>query len=140
MLLTLVLLLSLAVHAESSFEYVSPDQKAQLEKDFREGSLSPTQQSELLQKTWSCDMYGMRTRLQIQRGLKLYQLVDDKSGVKNNGVQLIAHYNKESGQLIGRDGRFEDQIKMTARGQLISRLSLSAGSHDVLAYSLCKAM
>lgn len=139
MLATLIFLLGTGAGA-ANFEYVSPDQKAQLEKDFQEASLSDLQKTELITKKWTCDMYGVRTRLQIQRGLKLYQLADDKSGIKNNGVQLITHYNRESGQLTGRDDRFEDRIKMTARGQLISRLSLSSGTRDVLAYSLCEAM
>lgn len=139
MLATLILLMAMGAGA-TGFEYVSPEQKAQLEKDFQDASLSDLQRTELFGKKWTCDMYGVRTRLQVQHGLKLYQLVDDKNGVKNSGVQLIARYNKESGRLTGRDDRFEDQIKMTARGQLISRLSLSSGTHDVLAYSLCEAM
>lgn len=89
-------------------------------------------------------MYGVRTRMQIQRNVKLYSLKKDALGAyANTGAQVVSSYSPFNGSLQGKTERFEDQIRLTGDGQLISRLSLRGQEENgptVIAYSICKSM
>jgi hypothetical protein len=121
------------------FEYISPERRQELEMDFNSSAVKPLISNEIKHKKWTCDMYGVRTRLQVQRDVKLYNWKDDNSW-KNDGAQVIVSYTPEKDVLVGRTERFEDQVKLKADGRLISQLSLVKPNREVIAYSVCKSL
>lgn len=88
-------------------------------------------------------MYGVRSRMQVQRQVKLYRFrqLPNSPTIQNSGSQVVSSYKLENNNLVGRDSRLEDQLRLTAEGKLISRLSLrAAASPTVLAYSICSPL
>ena len=134
----LFLSFSLAGHS-LDLEYVSPEVRQDLEAQFASESTIPLTEAAIKTKEWSCDMYGMRSHLQVKRNVKLYQW---KSGSdwENHGAQLIQKYGIEKNVLVGQHDRFEDQVKLDAKGQLLSKLSLTTPQRQVIAYSVCKSI
>lgn len=129
------LCLGLAGHA-IEMEYISPEKKQELETQFEKAIFSSKDSTTLKQKLWTCDMYGVRTRLQVKRGVKLYNFKKE-SDWHNDGAQIVRDYKPENGRLIGMAGNLEDQVKMNSKGQLISRLSLTRPERQVVAYAVC---
>jgi hypothetical protein len=101
---------------------------------------------------WLCDMYGMRTRLQVERGVRLYRFAatGDASGTgagaiasakwKNLGAQMVREYSVSGAEFSGQEGPVVDQIRLKKDGkQLVARMSLSdqTKGKSVLAYSVC---
>lgn len=124
-------------------EFISLEQKAQLERQFNDAKLAADDAAKLNGRKWTCDMYGVRSRMQVQRGVKLYSLKrNELGGFTNDGAQVISNYSAEPGSLSGKNSRFEDQVRMDSEGRLISRLSLRGATLDtpVIAYSICKAL
>lgn len=126
------LTLSLTGHAVD-LEYIGPNRRAELEKEFHSAKLPP---AKMPASRWSCDMYGMRTHLQVKRGVRLYDW--DKNG-RNNGAQVASEYLAEDGSLVGRTSRFEDRVRLSDSGELISELRLREPNPRVVAYSVCRA-
>lgn len=120
-------------------EYISPERRAELEKDFNSEPFKFPDSSSIKHKKWTCDMYGVRTRLQVQRDVKLYNFKSD-SNWRNDGAQVVTEYKIEEKSLVGRSERFEDQVKINSKGELISRLSVSSPERQVVAYSVCKSL
>lgn len=136
-LMSLIVAAGTAVGME--MEYISPEQKDQIAADFEKAKLEKA--DEVLDRKWSCDMFGVRSRLQVQRGVNLYSLRSAMDGeILNKGAQVVAKYQPKDGALLGRTDRFEDEIRMTSSGQLISRLSGRQAGVGVIAYSICKAL
>lgn len=122
-------------------EYFSPAEKNKLVAEFEQAKLENAKA--LTGKTWNCSMYGVRTRLQVQRDVKLYALNSEpheEKRLRNSGAQVISQYAVENSVLVGRTVKFEDQIRLTADGRLISRLSLRDPTPTVLAYSVCSPL
>lgn len=80
-------------------------------------------------------MYGVRTRLQVKRGVKLYNW--KKSDWQNDGAQIVRDYQAGNNGLIGSTGKLEDEVKINAKGKLISRLTLTEPKREVVAYAVC---
>lgn len=123
--------------AFADLEYVSPTQRKLLQKTFLTSSFKV---SAKVQGKWKCDMFGMRTHLQVQRDMELY---DWSQGEKpnlwtNQGAQPVSAYKVSHGTLTGTHDRFEDQVKYTDDGRLISQLSVVTPNRMVVAYSLCR--
>lgn len=142
MTLSVLLTFGSLAAAAPEVEYISEEKQKQLETLFNSGHFDPSKDSAKVQaNTWNCEMYGMRTRMQVQRGLKLYKWTREKNDVwQNGGAQLVSEYKCEGSSLVGRRDRFEDQVKLTEDGVLISRLSLISPAGTVLAYSVCKTL
>jgi hypothetical protein len=138
MIFFLGLSLAMAGHA-LELEYISPERRAELEKDFNSDTFKPVAGEQIKHKKWTCDMYGMRTNLQVKRDVKLYNFKNDAAW-ENSGAQVVVDYKVEDRSLIGRTDRFEDQVKLNGKGELISRLSLTAPERQVVAYSVCKSL
>lgn len=120
-------------------EYISPEQKNEISAEFERAKNESAEKA--IGRRWSCDMFGVRSGLQVQRGVKLYSLQAGLEGaVKNTGSQVVSNYLAVDGRLKGQNERFEDELRMTRDGRLISRLSLRQGSPSVIAYSLCKPL
>lgn len=122
--------------AQADLEFISPTQQAELAKEFETAEFSNKNQDNLREKSWTCDMYGVRSRMQVQRGLKLYKW--DETW-RNKGAQLVREYKPEKQALVGKSERFQDQVRLTSGGRLISQLSLNSPEHRVVAYSVCSA-
>lgn len=123
------------------FEHMSLEQKAQLERQFEEAKSAADRADSVAGRKWTCDMYGVRSRLQVQRDVNLYSLKKGPLGYTNAGAQVVQEYSASNGVFSGLNARFEDQIRLTADGRLISRLSRrgqAPGDGTVIAYSLCR--
>lgn len=81
-------------------------------------------------------MYGMRTRLQVERDVKLYRFSPSGRNFINLGAQMIQAYGIEGQGFIGRRGKLTDLVKAGPEDTLIAQLSMGSA---VLAYSVCKA-
>ena len=126
--------LTLVGHA-LELEYVSPLKQKELESEFARADFSNG--ALVKNKEWTCDMYGVRSRLQVKRGIKLYQWSDRESW-HNDGSQVVSEYRLQGRMLTGISKKgIEDQVKLTANGRLISRLSVTQPNPVVIAYSIC---
>lgn len=135
------LLFVYSVSGRADFEYITPEQRDKLESQFNQAAFDPAADSEkLLDRKWTCDMFGARSHMQVQHGLKLYTLESKDGEWRNKGAQLVNRYKAESKALIGFRDRFEDQVKITKDGLLVSRLSLNDPAKTIIAYSVCKTL
>src|ERR1035437_1266100 len=106
----LLVFYSLAGRA-AEVEFISPERRIELESLFKEAQFTPDKDTPKIKgHEWTCDMFGMRTHLQIQRGLKLYKWAE-KLEWHNVGAQLVSDYKSEGPALVGHRDRFEDQVK-----------------------------
>lgn len=134
-------LLSSRLGSATSFEYIGADTRSQLERDFREAH-APTAQA--LRKKWSCDMYGMRTHLQVKRGMVLYEFSnassDASSELTNLGRHNVRAYRLTQDGALGETEKLTDTIKITSQGKLIARLYAKMEGREPLlvAYSTCE--
>lgn len=133
-LASLLIFSGMLAHA-LDMEYISPAQKAELELQFEKAEVSSKDFAALKLKKWTCDMYGVRTRLQVKRGLKLYEW--NQENWHNEGSQIVRDYTFSDVGLTGKNGPIEDQVKVNPKGQLISRLSVLRPDRQVVAYAVC---
>jgi hypothetical protein len=123
----------------AELEYLSPERQHELENQFQSARFDSANNAEKLRnREWSCEMYGVRTRLQVQRDVKLYRWPSDSWN--NLGAQILSDYKAEPSALVARSARFEDQVKLTTEGRLVSRLTLNSPGRTVIAYSVCKSL
>ena len=141
LIFTIALLSSLTGQA-ASLEYISPELTKALAAEFSSAGLGDKDQALLKdKKAWTCSMYGVRTRLQVQHGVKLYDWSQAvASGWKNSGAQPVVDYHVEGGALLGKSAKVEDRVRLTKEGKLLSQLSLATPPHTVLAYSVCNSL
>lgn len=137
-LLSFALLASLTGQA-SELEYISQTKASELGTQFTDAN-TPAESLLNSKKNWNCDMYGVRTRLQVQRGVKLYAWTSEDGAWKNSGASPVSDYRMSKGTFSGRNAKIEDQIRITSEGHLISRLTTADDTHKVLAYSVCTAL
>lgn len=136
-----LLFLSGIIAQAVEFEHLSLEQKAQLEVQFERAKSLAELKKEVEGRKWSCDMFGVRSRMQVKRNVKLYSLKKrDTGSYSNSGAQVVSQYRESGNTLHGENERFEDQVRVTEDGRLISRLSLRGPSQPnmVIAYSLCR--
>ena len=136
--LLLLLTLTVAIAASADVEYISPDRQHELESMFNNAQFSATKDTPtLISHAWKCDMYGVRSRLQVHRDLKLYKWTSQAEGWHNDGAQVVSEYKSGEHALVGSKANFEDQVRVTTDGHIVSRLSLTAPLKETLAYSVC---
>ncbi len=91
--------------------------------------------------TWVCDMYGVRSNLQVMHNLKLYSFARAKDRFANRGVQMVPVYRTEAGEMRGfapvHQEKMQDDLRMTKDAHLVSRLT-QVSSGQVVAYSVCQ--
>jgi hypothetical protein len=121
-----------------AIEYIAPRDALSLKSQFSIATVpAETDLAAVAGKEWRCDMYGMRTRLQVERDLPLYKFTKANSTWRNDGAQLVKAYSAQSESLKGTSGRVTDEVRMAGHGtQLIGRMSLEGST--VLAYTTCK--
>jgi hypothetical protein len=122
--------------SSADIEFVSQKQRDSLIDTFTKAH-SPTQ----LQGRWKCELYGVRSSMQVHHDIELYRwLASDQPGLyKNLGAQPVNNYTLEAGILKGQQDRFEDQVKRTDDGHLISQLSVLTPQRMIVAYALCSS-
>lgn len=138
----ILLIVAISVALSSSaygLEFVSQEKSMGLKADF--GRAMPFTEKALrsvAEKDLKCDMYGVRTRLQVERGVVLYRFRLKNSTWENEGAQVVRNYRVAGTGLVGRHGGLTDTIRIVD-GQLISELSIETpqSSATVLAYSVC---
>lgn len=131
-LILLVLFTTSAFSFATEIHYISAAEKAQLQSDF--DSAKPVQQ---VSGSWVCDMFGVSSKLQVIRNVKLYSFEASKNSFQNHGAQaqIVPVYSLINGEMQGRGAKANDQIRRAKDGQLLSKLS-----HDglTIAYSRCR--
>lgn len=148
--LFLALLLGLpCVGLGAQVEYVEANQLEKLKSKFVAAkSLSSQSLQELDQSKWTCNMYGVSSRMQVERDLKLYHFelerVDKALQLKNRGAQLVKNYQREGSEVSGEKGSIKDRVRLTGEGELISQLEVhskkstdQAENQRILAISRC---
>lgn len=144
--LLVVLLLVLAspsLVGAMELEFVPNDAIRDLVHEFeRAGANSPQLD---LSGVWSCDLYGAQSRLQVKRGVLLYQFSTRRgNAIENEGAHPIKSYTyKSEGSLrtyVGSNGSLQDEVRLGSSGGLVTRL-ISKGSNEkvkVIAFSRCR--
>lgn len=130
--------MALGGNRTDAIEYVSPQRIVDLRTQFESAEpLSSDRLSDLQGKVWICDLYGVRTRMQVERGLKLYQFKSGKEHWWNDGSQVVREYKHKSGHLVGKTSNLRDQLRYSD-GKIWSQLSLERNNTStVLAYAEC---
>lgn len=128
--------------AFSEMEHVSHKQSEVLTRLFEAANdIDKASVDNLVNKSWNCTLYGMRSRMQVERNLKLYAFNQEGSTLKNQGVQVIQKYKLESKQLKGINGSLEDHVRINNKGEIITRLSLlKKPKPSVVAYATCRSI
>jgi len=118
--LFLMLGFSAAAWAKSEIAHVSQREVSSLEKEFNAATVPSTEK--IMNKTWTCEMHGLQTRMQRAHGKKLYKFLKDD--LKNSGSMPIEQYEKKDSGLVGTRGPLQDEIRAKKNGQLIAKLSV----------------
>ena len=132
-------LIGAALPASAEVDYISPARTTELENQF--ASAKPADVTALTHFTkWTCDMYGMRSKLQVQRGLDLYAFSaskTDASALNNSGDAPVTRFARHGDAFEGTtDKGVLDQLRVTADGHLVGKLSLPAHKLTI-AYAVC---
>ncbi len=97
---------------------------------------------DILGPIWTCNLFGTRTRMQIERNLHLYDLSQSgsKTEFANKGAQVIRNYSFSKGSLIGKKENLKETLRLSSEGNLIGRiehLDPESKKPIILAYSSC---
>ncbi len=129
-LLFLLLGFASSSFAKSEITHISNKQISTLEKDF--STATAPSPEKLVNKSWTCEMYGTQTKMQRMRGKKLYQFL--KTDLKNSGTMPIVQYEKTETGLIGSRGPLQDEIRIKQDGKLIAKFS---AQQRPLSFAVC---
>ena len=132
-LILVIGMLSSWLSSATSFEYIPESTRQELSSEFS-GASAPT--AAIFNKTWHCDMYGMRSHMQVKKDVSLYNI--SPNGF-NSGNHPIKNYQPESSEFVGKTQDFTDRVRVTKDGHLIAELSSNKDSIEgLIAYSRCK--
>ena len=126
--LAFVLLLGFSASA-INIKNVSNEDLSRLQQRFRlfQSPSSPLARQQVLNKPWTCDFYGIRSRMQVEKDLLLYSFNESDSKVVNRGAQPIKNYRWTEAGLKGSNDRFLDVVRVSHdRSQLVAELSIKA--------------
>jgi len=133
--LTFIGLMALSA-STNALEFVPKDQAKELVGRFSEARpLTEEEVQKFADRDWRCDMYGMRTRLQVEREVRLYRFSRHGKQWKNIGAQMIQDYKVESSGFVGRKGKLNDRLRIVGGDTLVAQLSMDS---TVLAVSVCR--
>lgn len=131
---------SVAAVQAVAIEFIPREQIKNLESDFSQAKAPRLDQVLALKgKKIACDMYGARTRLQVERDVNLYHFdsLEEKKSWVNLGEQIIREYRLGATGLVGRGDRVADEIRFIKQDEILARLTL-AKDQTILAYSRCQ--
>lgn len=120
----------------AAVEYIFPAQIAELKRRFAQATKINASRG-LADIKWSCDMYGARTNLQVERNVPAYIFTAQRTTVKNSGAHLVSQYEFRAEGLVGQKGQLIDEVRLADSGELVAQLSLREQSHSPLAISVC---
>ena len=126
--MALVLLLGSSASA-LKLKNVSNEDLSRLQQAFRlyQAPTSPIARQLILNRAWTCDFYGIRSRMQIEKNLLLYSFNQSKSQVVNRGAQPIKTYRWTDTGLQGTNDRLLDVVRVSLdRKHLVAELSVEA--------------
>ena len=135
---------AMAAVPSAAIEFIPKQQVEVLAKEFLVARVPTVDQIKALSgKELQCDMYGVRTRLQVERNVKLYYFTGQNEQWKNQGAQVVPEYKLDTKGLVGQTGSVIDELRIDQNNQLMAQLSLNSarnsdGKSVVLAYSKCK--
>jgi hypothetical protein len=113
-------------------EYIPPAKRAELKSDFDKST--PIKE---IEGKWSCEMFGVRSGLQVAHDVKLYDFKKLDSGYKNSGAHFVTSFSIKSGEFTGSARNMNEMIRRKSDGKLISRLT-PEGTNDATVYSVCR--
>jgi len=139
--------------ASAEIENISPLDLHKLEGEFKAGKpISARDLSKLSGAKWSCDMYGARTRLQVERNVKLYSFHSASGGrIKNKNAPFAGAYKIDGESLTSAQAGIQDSIRWRTPGrELITEIRVVSdmrvdfgegpGPATVIAYSRCHSV
>ena len=148
-LLTFIFTVAITPEAHGvNVEYLETARLDQLQTSFNQASkISGDALKTLNESKWNCEMYGMSSRLQIEKNVKLYyfQGVEKDGSIhefKNKGAQVVTSY-RTGEALKGINGSISDEVRMAKDGKLISRLEIQTSQSKtsrILAISVCEPL
>jgi hypothetical protein len=115
----------------TEIEYIPKEKRASLHLQFENAKPMST-----VKGAWTCDIYGMRTNLQVIHNLKLYDFSPALKTTENRGAQIVQVYENSKGEMSGKTDKVVDQLRASPKGELVSKLT-DSHSGDVIAYSVC---
>jgi hypothetical protein len=126
---------------DAEIEHVSDTKVKELEQLFSIGTPAEKNRMKSLHESlWSCDLFGVRSRMQVIRGAKLYSFVLSGDTVQNSGSQEVKLYQIQKGELQGDSRHITDHIRFLSRNHLIARMTTKAGSPETVAFATCKSL
>lgn len=137
------MLVSFGVTAAPSteIEHVSDAKVAELEQLFSIGAPAEKDRIKRLhQSLWSCDLFGVKSRMQVIREAKLYSFLVEGSSLQNLGSQEVKSYSLDGGELKGSSARISDHVRFLSRNHLISKITTKNDAPEALAYAICKSI
>ncbi len=148
-LLTFIFTIAITPEAQAvGIEYLDNSRIDQLRGSFNSATqLTVSDLKSLNESKWNCDMYGMSTRLQVEKNVRLYYFQGvEKDGkieeLQNRGAQVVTSY-RIGEALKGTKGSLSDEIRRSNDGKLISRLEIESPktkTSRVLAISVCEPL
>ena len=120
--------------------YVTPAEVDRLQEKFAAAHLKAEDVTRVIDtKGWRCDLYGVRTRLQVRRDVDVYRFerLIPTADLKNSGAQPISTYRVSDDALKGSgEHGLVDEVRLTSENELIAKLTIPERGVTV-AYTLC---
>lgn len=129
-----------AIAAVEDPEFVSQAQVDSLLLQFNSAKSTVDQTLLATHPQWTCNMYGVRSRLQIRRGLSNYNWSRQDDQWSNSGELPVGRYVQAKDGLQGTGERgVRDDVRQLGKDKLIARLSRQDSPDTILSYSVCTA-
>ena len=132
--------------SEKNLEYLPREDAAQLIKNFDSASAPALDELDGLELV--CDMYGLQSRLQAEKSIRLYhfqkqKIETDKTTKKmfNFGAQITKEYKFEGQSLVALKGSLKDELKKISDQKWISKMTFKSPElkeEKVVAISVCQ--
>lgn len=130
---------AVAVADATAIEFISKDEIKKLEQSFLKAeAIGANDLKQIQGQALICDMYGARTRLQVERGVSLYTFKEKLNQWQNSGEQVVKTYALSRSGLVGQNEKVVDEIRRLSQGEFLSRLTLAKDQSVVLVFSQCR--
>lgn len=130
--------------AYADIEHVTEIELASLAEDYKAGiPIAAKDLSKLSDSKWKCDMYGARSKLQVERNVSLYHFkTPTSSRISNQSAPFAGSYKINGETLTSVQAGVQDSIKWRQVGsEFITELRIAEGPENgIIAYSRCHAV
>lgn len=126
---------SLSQAVALNLTYVSPDFRAQVESDFNSAH---SQIPKKLEGRWNCEFVGMKTGLQHEKDLVLYDFkMKTSTDIENHGDSPNTSFKPSpSKELESQGSKVTETIRFRSENELISKL-MRPVNKETLAFAKC---